>query len=237
MGKCFISLVVMIAALLMVDAAANELETRKAQEELRKRHLFFDDIDGKHSPELSAAVQRYQQKKGFQPTGILDEETLASLGLADSSPTPPGEGPPLTVLAPNREVRNANGELLPRCHLRLATHPPLPVDRTQREASPLRNFAVGSEYGLRNQFWTSEFVRFRPDAAGSIEKRAIDQPLSAENVHRAIATPRKHATGRRAAARRDQPLAVGLQNIGHSVGNFFRANSRRSDASRRTARL
>ena len=66
-------------------------ETRQVQEELRKRHLFFRDIDGQPSAELAAALKRYQKRKGFAQTGVADEITLYSLGIGQ--PAPPAEGP------------------------------------------------------------------------------------------------------------------------------------------------
>jgi peptidoglycan hydrolase-like protein with peptidoglycan-binding domain len=65
-------------------------ETRQVQEELRKRHLYFRDIDGRPSPEFSMAIKRYQQRKGFSQTGVADEITLYSLGIGESAP--PAEG-------------------------------------------------------------------------------------------------------------------------------------------------
>lgn len=70
-------------------AFANE-ETRRVQEELRKRHLFFRDIDGRSSPEFAAALKRYQARQGFAVTGLADETTLYSLGIGE--PTAPAEG-------------------------------------------------------------------------------------------------------------------------------------------------
>jgi peptidoglycan hydrolase-like protein with peptidoglycan-binding domain len=71
------------------SARADE-ETRQVQEELRKRHLFFRDIDGRTSPEYSMAIKRYQQRQGFAQTGFADEITLYSLGIGEAAP--PAEG-------------------------------------------------------------------------------------------------------------------------------------------------
>jgi peptidoglycan hydrolase-like protein with peptidoglycan-binding domain len=65
-------------------------ETRQVQEELRKRHLFFRDIDGRQSPEYAMAIKRYQQRQGFAQTGYADEVTLYSLGIGEAAP--PAEG-------------------------------------------------------------------------------------------------------------------------------------------------
>jgi hypothetical protein len=52
---------------------------RQVQEELRKRNLYFGNIDGQESPELAAALKRYQKRKGFAVTGSVTEETTTSL--------------------------------------------------------------------------------------------------------------------------------------------------------------
>jgi len=70
-------------------ARANE-QTRQVQEELRKRHLFFRDIDGKPSLEYAIALKRYQARQGFAVSGIADEMTLYSLGIGE--PVSPAEG-------------------------------------------------------------------------------------------------------------------------------------------------
>lgn len=74
--------------------------TRRAQEELRRRNIFFGDIDGRSSPEFSAAVNRFQERKGLATTGSLDNETLHSLGVpATRKPDEPQDAwPNVTVL-------------------------------------------------------------------------------------------------------------------------------------------
>jgi hypothetical protein len=52
---------------------------RQVQEELRKRNLYFGNIDGRTSPELAGALKRYQNRKGFAVTGSVDQETANSL--------------------------------------------------------------------------------------------------------------------------------------------------------------
>ena len=55
--------------------------TRQMQEELRKRNLYFGEIDGTDSEFLKKAVAKYQSLKGFPQSGVPDEATLQSLGL------------------------------------------------------------------------------------------------------------------------------------------------------------
>src|SRR5438046_6080308 len=65
-------------------------ETRQVQEELRKRHLFFKDIDGRPSHEYALALKHYQERMGFAQTGVADDVTLYSLGIGE--PPSPAEG-------------------------------------------------------------------------------------------------------------------------------------------------
>ena len=61
---------------------------REVQEELRKRNLFFGDIDGQVTPQLTAALKRYQMRKGFDVTGTVDAPTAASLQIQATSTRP-----------------------------------------------------------------------------------------------------------------------------------------------------
>ena len=61
---------------------------REVQEELRKRNLFFGDIDGYITPQLTSALKRYQARKGFEVTGQIDAATSASLQV-QAVPGPP----------------------------------------------------------------------------------------------------------------------------------------------------
>jgi hypothetical protein len=74
----------------IVSIARADEQTRQVQEELRKRHLFFRDIDGRTSLDYALALKRYQQRKGFAQTGVADEMTLYSLGIGE--PVSPAEG-------------------------------------------------------------------------------------------------------------------------------------------------
>lgn len=55
--------------------------TRQVQEELRKRNLYFGDIDGQSTEELTGALKRYQKRKGFEVTGNICADTAASLHI------------------------------------------------------------------------------------------------------------------------------------------------------------
>src|SRR2546423_9544747 len=86
-------------------------QVRRVQEELRKRHLFYGEITGEISPALTAAVARYQERKGFARTGFIDLDTCISLGICRR---PPGVTPfaatPAFVIDNHGDVRGPNAE-------------------------------------------------------------------------------------------------------------------------------
>jgi peptidoglycan hydrolase-like protein with peptidoglycan-binding domain len=84
------TLLFLLFAIALASIARGDEQTRQVQEELRKRHLFFRDIDGRPSLDYALAIKRYQQRQGFAQTGVADEMTLYSLGIGE--PAPPAEG-------------------------------------------------------------------------------------------------------------------------------------------------
>src|SRR3954462_7681621 len=67
--------------LLCAGSVLAEDRVRQVQEELRKRHLYFGDIDGRDNTELHSALKRYQTRKGFAVSGEIDSAPAASLAL------------------------------------------------------------------------------------------------------------------------------------------------------------
>jgi peptidoglycan hydrolase-like protein with peptidoglycan-binding domain len=63
-----------------VSLRADE-KVRQVQEALRRRNLYFGNVDGQDSSELTGALKRYQTRKGFQITGTADDETTSSLQI------------------------------------------------------------------------------------------------------------------------------------------------------------
>jgi hypothetical protein len=91
---------ILILALLICSPAVRADEAiRLAQEELRKRNLFHGDIDGRETPAFLEAVKRYQQRKGFAPTGVVDADTLRSMGVSEPAVS---ELPSVPVLRSDR---------------------------------------------------------------------------------------------------------------------------------------
>ncbi|MGI9086173.1 MAG: peptidoglycan-binding domain-containing protein [Chthoniobacterales bacterium] len=70
----------LLLLLIPIGARADE-RVRQAQEELRRRNLYFGNIDGKPSPDLTNALRHYQARKGFAVTGAIDEVTAGSLRI------------------------------------------------------------------------------------------------------------------------------------------------------------
>lgn len=58
---------------------------RQVQEELRKRNLYFGNIDGQTSAVFTDALKRYQTRKGFPVTGKVDRDTATSLHVHASA--------------------------------------------------------------------------------------------------------------------------------------------------------
>ncbi|MDQ6809292.1 MAG: peptidoglycan-binding protein [Verrucomicrobiota bacterium] len=64
-----------------------------AQTTLARRGFYRGGIDGIYGRGMQFAVRAYQSRAGLQPSGLLDMDTLASLGLLPGQHAP-GFGPP-----------------------------------------------------------------------------------------------------------------------------------------------
>ena len=58
---------------------------KQAQEKLSAAGMDAGPADGKAGPKTQAAVKEYQQSKGIKASGKLDQQTLAALGVGESS--------------------------------------------------------------------------------------------------------------------------------------------------------
>jgi peptidoglycan hydrolase-like protein with peptidoglycan-binding domain len=58
---------------------------KQAQEKLSAAGMDAGPADGKTGPKTEAAVKKFQQSKSIQPSGKLDQQTLAALGVRGSS--------------------------------------------------------------------------------------------------------------------------------------------------------
>lgn len=87
--------------LLLLAPIHADNQLRSVQEELRRRNLYFGNIDGRASGEVDEAARRYQQRKGLPQAGPKDPETLRSLGLLERRA---GEVPPKELEYPEEPV-------------------------------------------------------------------------------------------------------------------------------------
>ena len=58
---------------------------KQAQEKLSSAGMDSGPADGKLGPKTEAAVKEFQQSKGIKESGKLDQQTLAALGVNESS--------------------------------------------------------------------------------------------------------------------------------------------------------
>ena len=56
---------------------------RQVQQTLQQQGLYHSGVDGVWGPRTEAAVRSFQQKNNINPTGQLDQQTLASLNVGN----------------------------------------------------------------------------------------------------------------------------------------------------------
>ena len=72
--------------------SADEINNvRAVQQKLRADGFYFGEIDGAYSSQLSAALTRFQIRKGLPITGQLDVETSKALGATPAVTTTPAD--------------------------------------------------------------------------------------------------------------------------------------------------
>lgn len=84
---------------LTYSQALSPQEVQMVQQRLRQFGVYSGSIDGQWGPDSVIALQRFQQQHGIQPTGQLNEGTVASLGL-NLGMLVGGPPAPVTALAP-----------------------------------------------------------------------------------------------------------------------------------------
>ncbi len=65
--------------------AASEQLVRNVQQTLSDKDIDAGPVDGIWGPRTSSGVRRFQEAQGIQPTGQLNAQTLAALGIAEGS--------------------------------------------------------------------------------------------------------------------------------------------------------
>jgi peptidoglycan hydrolase-like protein with peptidoglycan-binding domain len=75
------------------QAATNPDTVRQAQQQLQQRGFDVGQVDGQLGATTQQALRDFQQTQGLQPTGRLDRQTLAALGVeAGAGPEPGARG-------------------------------------------------------------------------------------------------------------------------------------------------
>jgi peptidoglycan hydrolase-like protein with peptidoglycan-binding domain len=64
-------------------------QVERLQQALNDNGFDAGEVDGVFGPQTGAALSRFQSKAGLQPTGRIDEQTLAAVGLSGQVPKPP----------------------------------------------------------------------------------------------------------------------------------------------------
>jgi hypothetical protein len=59
---------------------SNQL-VRSLQSELRRLGYYTGAVDGIFGPASQSALTQYQRRLGFAPSGVIDQQTLATLGI------------------------------------------------------------------------------------------------------------------------------------------------------------
>ena len=84
---------------------------RQVQQSLNDQGFNAGPVDGKWGPKTQSAVKNFQQAKGLQPSGELDQETLAELNIEGQGAASRGEaGQPEAGTAAGAAERPGQGQ-------------------------------------------------------------------------------------------------------------------------------
>ena len=80
-------LVNMVAGLLFTGLSTLRADQtiQSVQQALKDQGFYYGEVSGEKNAETSAAIRRYQIRKGLQITGEVSPETLRSLGAGSST--------------------------------------------------------------------------------------------------------------------------------------------------------
>ncbi len=89
----------------------NAQTVRQAQKVLNDRGFRTGGVDGRMGPQTEAALVNFQRAEKLQPTGKLDRQTLAALGLNKQNQAAQGSsgGYPPSTIRKVQETLNARG--------------------------------------------------------------------------------------------------------------------------------
>jgi peptidoglycan hydrolase-like protein with peptidoglycan-binding domain len=189
--KTFVVLCLLLLAGLF-PSRADEL-MRRAQEELRKRSFYFGEIDGRKTKEVSGAIRRYQERKGFAATGELDDDTLRSLEIMSGPATGATESGHPAETWPDVPVLRSDAARIVESDRRL-------LDKLERNGTPPP--AVAEPPRDTENLSSSQASGAKRDAAR--EREIAAQPASKKSLARTAqrdpeaeppAVPRASVTG------------------------------------------
>ena len=77
---------------------------KQAQEKLSAAGHDAGEADGMIGPKTQAALKEFQQSKGLEPSGQLDRQTLAELGVSDATSASTGSSAASSSSASSSEM-------------------------------------------------------------------------------------------------------------------------------------
>ena len=66
--------------------------TQAVQQRLKDQGFYYGEVNGRGGDETSAAIRRYQIRRGLKVTGQLNDETLHALGVSSRGAGRPAPG-------------------------------------------------------------------------------------------------------------------------------------------------
>jgi len=90
-------------------ASADPETVRQAQQRLMSEGFDPGAVDGTLGEQTRQGLKNFQESKGLEPSGQLDPQTIAALGLDRSSAATGGSSPDAAQPAPERAAEPASG--------------------------------------------------------------------------------------------------------------------------------
>lgn len=75
----------------MQGGMKDQASVKQVQEKLSEQGYDVGPVDGIFGPKTQQALRKFQQDKGVQPTGQIDSQTMAALGIQGEGETQPGD--------------------------------------------------------------------------------------------------------------------------------------------------
>lgn len=75
----------------MQGGMQDQASVKQVQEKLSQQGYEVGPVDGIFGPKTQQALRKFQEDKGVQPTGQIDEQTMAALGIQGGGSAQPGD--------------------------------------------------------------------------------------------------------------------------------------------------